>query len=41
MKARGLVVEPAHFGPFNLPKVKGLLIIHDLTPFFSLSIIFF
>lgn len=28
-----LVVEPAHFGPFNLPKsVKRITIIHDLTP---------
>jgi glycosyltransferase involved in cell wall biosynthesis len=28
-----LVVEPAHFGPFNLPKiVKRMTIIHDLTP---------
>lgn len=28
-----LVVEPAHFGPFNLPKrVKRVNIIHDLTP---------
>lgn len=28
-----VVVEPAHFGPFNLPrKVKRVTIIHDLTP---------
>jgi glycosyltransferase involved in cell wall biosynthesis len=28
-----VVVEPAHFGPFNLPKgVKRLTVIHDLTP---------
>ena len=28
-----LVIEPAHFGPFNLPKsTKRLTIIHDLTP---------
>jgi glycosyltransferase involved in cell wall biosynthesis len=28
-----LVVEPTHFGPFNLPKkVKRITIIHDLTP---------
>lgn len=27
------VIEPAHFGPFNLPKkIKRLTIIHDLTP---------
>ncbi|MBT3209461.1 MAG: glycosyltransferase family 4 protein [Bacteroidetes bacterium] len=27
------VVEPAHFGPFNLPKrIKRITIIHDLTP---------
>ncbi|MEL7426860.1 MAG: glycosyltransferase family 1 protein [Bacteroidota bacterium] len=28
------VFEPAHFGPFNLPKrIKRLTMIHDLTPF--------
>ncbi|MEN8223775.1 MAG: glycosyltransferase family 1 protein [Bacteroidota bacterium] len=28
-----MVVEPAHFGPFNLPKkIKRLTVIHDLTP---------
>lgn len=28
-----VVVEPAHFGPFNLPdKIKRVTIIHDLTP---------
>lgn len=28
-----VVVEPAHFGPFNLPRrVKRLTVIHDLTP---------
>lgn len=27
------VVEPAHFGPFNLPKwIKRITVIHDLTP---------
>jgi len=27
------VLEPAHFGPFNLPKrVKRITVIHDLTP---------
>ncbi len=27
------VVEPAHFGPFNLPKhIKRITMIHDLTP---------
>ncbi len=27
------VLEPAHFGPFNLPKkIKRITIIHDLTP---------
>lgn len=27
------VIEPAHFGPFNLPKhIKRITIIHDLTP---------
>lgn len=27
------VIEPAHFGPFNLPgKVKRITVIHDLTP---------
>jgi glycosyltransferase involved in cell wall biosynthesis len=27
------VLEPAHFGPFNLPrKIKRLTVIHDLTP---------
>ncbi len=28
-----VVVEPAHFGPFNLPKrMKRVTVIHDLTP---------
>lgn len=28
-----VVIEPAHFGPFNLPKsIKRVTIIHDLTP---------
>jgi len=28
-----LVIEPAHFGPFNLPKrIKRITFIHDLTP---------
>ncbi|TVQ43161.1 MAG: glycosyltransferase family 1 protein [Saprospirales bacterium] len=28
-----VVIEPAHFGPFNLPKqVKRITVIHDLTP---------
>ena len=28
-----VVIEPAHFGPFNLPKqIKRITIIHDLTP---------
>lgn len=28
-----VVIEPAHFGPFNLPaRVKRVTIIHDLTP---------
>ncbi len=28
-----VVVEPAHFGPFNLPKgVRRVTVIHDLTP---------
>ena len=32
MKA-DVVVEPAHFGPFNLPKkIKRVTVIHDLTP---------
>lgn len=32
MKA-GVVVEPAHFGPFNLPAgIKRVTVIHDLTP---------
>lgn len=27
------VIEPAHFGPFNLPKrIKRITVIHDLTP---------
>jgi len=27
------VIEPAHFGPFNLPvNIKRITIIHDLTP---------
>lgn len=28
-----IVIEPAHFGPFNLPsRVKRVTVIHDLTP---------
>ena len=28
-----IVIEPAHFGPFNLPKkIKRITVIHDLTP---------
>jgi len=28
-----IVVEPAHFGPFNLPeKIKRVTVMHDLTP---------
>ena len=28
-----VVIEPAHFGPFNLPKhIKRVTVIHDLTP---------
>ncbi|MCB0806059.1 MAG: glycosyltransferase family 4 protein, partial [Bacteroidales bacterium] len=28
-----IVIEPAHFGPFNLPRtIKRMTIIHDLTP---------
>ncbi len=28
-----VVIEPAHFGPFNMPKtIKRVTIIHDLTP---------
>ncbi len=28
-----IVVEPAHFGPFNLPRrIKRVTVIHDLTP---------
>ncbi|MBP7506734.1 MAG: glycosyltransferase family 4 protein [Prolixibacteraceae bacterium] len=28
-----IVIEPAHFGPFNLPvRIKRVTIIHDLTP---------
>lgn len=28
-----VVIEPAHFGPFNLPKsIKRITVIHDLTP---------
>lgn len=28
-----IVVEPGHFGPFNLPKsIKRITVIHDLTP---------
>ncbi len=31
-----IVVEPSHFGPFNLPKhIKRVTILHDLTPFLS------
>lgn len=33
-KAVELVVEPAHFGPFNLPsKIKRITVIHDMTMF--------
>ena len=33
MKKADWVVEPAHFGPFNLPKrIKRITVIHDLTP---------
>ena len=33
LKKADVVVEPAHFGPFNLPKSKKrVTIIHDLTP---------
>jgi glycosyltransferase involved in cell wall biosynthesis len=33
LKKVNVVIEPAHFGPFNLPaKVKRVTIIHDLTP---------
>ena len=29
-----IVVEPAHFGPFNLPKnIKRVTVIHDMTVF--------
>ena len=32
-KGVDIVVEPAHFGPFNLPKrIKRVTVIHDLTP---------
>lgn len=32
-EAFDLVIEPAHFGPFNVPNsIKRLTIIHDLTP---------
>jgi len=32
-KKADVVIEPAHFGPFNLPKrTKRVTIIHDLTP---------
>lgn len=28
-----VVIEPAHFGPFNLPKnIKRITVVHDLTP---------
>ena len=31
--APDIVIEPGHFGPFNLPaKIKRATIIHDLTP---------
>ena len=31
-----VVVEPSHFGPFNLPKhIKRVTVLHDLTPFLS------
>jgi glycosyltransferase involved in cell wall biosynthesis len=33
-KGVDLVVEPAHFGPFNLPKhIKRVTVIHDMTVF--------
>lgn len=33
LKKADIVIEPAHFGPFNLPKrIKRLTVIHDLTP---------
>jgi len=33
MKKLDIVIEPAHFGPFNLPKsIKRVTVIHDLTP---------
>jgi len=33
-----VVVEPAHFGPFNLPKsIKRVTVIHDLTPIINPS----
>ena len=33
-----VVIEPAHFGPFNLPKsIKRVTFIHDLTPLINRS----
>ena len=33
LKGVDIVVEPAHFGPFNLPqRIRRVTIIHDLTP---------
>jgi len=32
-KKMDVVIEPGHFGPFNLPsKIKRITVIHDLTP---------
>lgn len=33
IKKYNVVIDPSHFGPFNLPKkIKRITIIHDLTP---------
>ena len=33
-----IVIEPAHFGPFNLPKtIKRVTVIHDLSPILNSS----
>lgn len=33
IKKFDIVIEPSHFGPFNLPKkIKRITVIHDLTP---------
>lgn len=33
LKKANWVIEPAHFGPFNLPRrIKRITVIHDLTP---------